>query len=233
MSVYRDLLAELGIQVAPDFESYFPKTPPPPQPELINENVEKQFLRFLDDHSHANLDVNGYAVPRDYTPKPTHRYIREERFRRTISTFISGDERRLKKYHRYSYEQRSDGFLQLFHHLDIRDYNIYNNIRHILKQHRLRPLYIQIPRIIHRLGGPPLKIDTKTMAQLLADYTQMHVNFNNTPGGGTYFPNFRAVIITLLLKNGVTFPYDIPVSPSPTKAWKLQSEVLSLLQTPV
>lgn len=90
----------------------------------------------------------------------------------------------------------------------------WENIRRILKQHKIPKLYNQIPLIIRKLGFGnciEFKDSHKSYIGILKEFNEIHYKFNLKKNcERKYFPNLRFVALKLIEKWGGEFLVKIP-----------------------
>lgn len=231
MNPYLQLLTDCGIQLPDGFEQQFsalydiapPPPPPPSHTPLTIQNGVATFTR--DQYDQIRPEVLGYTQYRVITtPESEHPFALND-----PSLWQHTSRTRIHTYDRcYHFKwvlshtigltgsNVSTAFLdQLRHDLNgqIMDPFIYHRIRAILKRNKQQHLYLSIPSLIQKLGGPvwtlppPSRFDA-----LLADFKALHNTFNRHQHQLTRhrFPKMVFVVMALLDVYYVSPPYDLP-----------------------
>jgi hypothetical protein len=136
--------------------------------------------------------------------KGPHHYYRRERFKTTLYQLanVSGETPvRIRNIVRQSLPPR------------INKNKLWNEIRGILKDHKLSDYYNRIPNIIYVLTGlkPVLPVDT--LKQCIDDFFVLSYKFDNGLAKvweREYFPNLRYICFKLMHKYGAVYPYKVP-----------------------
>ena len=140
---------------------------------------------------------------------------------------FSEDRERLRPVHRYSRVKRFEWILyQLIGYrgdvpvevvdlcrdgFDPRPGYIWNSIRKILKENKMRVYYNRIGNIIYRLTKMKIRFgDSYLFLEGVVDDFRC-LKFVRGKGGRTYFPDIRFVALKMLIKHGAKFDYDIPL----------------------
>ena len=139
----------------------------------------------------------------------------------------------MKKFHRYSRKTRFKSILYQLLGISgecprevlrlvrrslpstVKPTKIWNNVRAILKQNKLRKYYNRIPQIIRqittkKLGG----LTYHKVESILHDFFVFDYQFNQTlklAWKRKYFPNLRFIALKLMFKYNIKYPYYVPL----------------------
>ena len=143
------------------------------------------------------LQANGTKI---------HRYSRTDRFKFTVYQLLgaSGEvPRSVKKYIKKRLGKTT------------RKSKIWNQVRSILKEMKLRRYYNRIPQIIYSITKQPIEgINSLSIDTILSEFGLMNIQFDSTLRAKwkrSYFPNLRFIALKLFEKNGITYPYKVPL----------------------
>ncbi len=135
-----------------------------------------------------------------------HRYSRTDRFKFTVYQLLgsSGEvPRHVKKYIKKRIGSKA------------RKTKIWNQVRSILKEMKLRRYYNRIPQIIYGITKQGvLGISQTSINGVLNDFAHMHIQFNSrlrSKWKRSYFPNLRFIALKLFQKHGISYPYKVPL----------------------
>lgn len=138
--------------------------------------------------------------------KKKHRYSRKDRFRHTLYQLLgmSGEvPKRVVKIIKTELGPRS------------RKQKIWNDIRAILKKHKLRRYYNRIPSLIKSVCGlKPMLINSQKVTSILDTFFLFDYNFNilfQRKWDRKYFPNLRFIALKLINDNQIEYPYHVPL----------------------
>jgi Poxvirus Late Transcription Factor VLTF3 like len=98
---------------------------------------------------------------------------------------------------------------------NIRKQRIWNDIRTILKKHKLRKYYNRISSIIKEITGlKAIEINSEKIQLILDKFFKFDYLFDSqyrSQWSRKYFPNLRFVALKLIVSSGITFPYNVPL----------------------
>lgn len=112
--------------------------------------------------------------------------------------------------------------------------NAYEWVRKHLKEWKLSHLYLSIPGIVSRLGGPRWKVTADQCRTVLGEATMLHRLFDQFKRAGTIkrqrFPKIQYVLLRLLDRHGIMPPYRVPWARTSIKRRQLNA-LLTVIET--
>jgi len=216
MDPYRLLLEELGIKdhnIEPDeievkpwytqiedspceFTCWDLPTDVPPDDYIQDEYFEEP-LFHLDYSQEQDFEMNCIKK---------HRYSRKDRFRLTLYQLLgmNGEvPHSVIKLVKRSLPKK------------VKKNKIWNDIRAILKKHKLRRYYNRIPTLIKEISGlKPTGINSERINSILTYFFKFDFNFNEKfrrEWSRKYFPNLRFIALKLVADVGIKYPYHVPL----------------------
>lgn len=200
MDVYSELLSELGI---------VHDIPPESHDLRIIHTQEEIEYKWHCDQSITCPMSNGFGIDykdeQSYDWRKKHRYFRKGRFKSTLFNLLN-----LRG-------NIPDIVISLVRRelqsVRCSKSKIWNQIRSILKRHKLTIHYNHIPGIIKNITGLGIDINPDALDSILSDFDLMHEQFDNLAEVWSrhYFPNLRFTALTLVRKHGITYPYNVPM----------------------
>lgn len=177
---------------------------------LILDGFDEEIYEFWNEWG-PESELHPFALDYDQEQsymrniKKIHRYDRKERFRFTLYQLLglSG-----------TVPSQLCKIIRRFFGPKIRKSRIWNQIRGFLKQTKLRRYYNRIPQIISRCYGLKPTIPIQSIESVFKDFDMMHYSFNQKlryTWKRKYFLNLRFVALKLLDKQGVVYPYNVPL----------------------
>lgn len=140
---------------------------------------------------------------------PTHRYDRLYRIRWVLGHLVGC----LGKYPLDVEERLRRDMAAAGNHL-MWSRKIYEWVRGRLRLWKLPHLYLSIPLLVSRLGGPRWRVSERQYRMVLEDAVRLHQLFNTLHREGKLkrqrFPSMLFVLLSLLDRHGVMPPYRIP-----------------------
>jgi hypothetical protein len=216
MDPYRALLEQLGIEhdIPPDLDPIKPwhcieDSPceftcwdlPTMMPEEEYEEFEEEYWECPEFHLDYEQEQHN-----SMNFKKKHRYSRKDRFRLTLYQLLgmSGEVPPwVIKIIKTELGQR------------VKKQRIWNEIRFILKKHKLRRYYNRIPSLIKNISGlKPMEINSEKVSKILDSFFLFDYHFNQSlckEWGRKYFPNLRFIALKLVGEVGIKYPYHVPL----------------------
>jgi hypothetical protein len=210
MDQYRFLLEELGIV---DHEI-------PPDDIVEEETIIEEWGYPMEYRDRLDLDVEealmweepefhldyDQEIHHSMNYKKKHRYSRKDRFRHTLYQLLgmSGETPKwLTKLVKSELGKR------------VKKQKIWNEIRIILKRHKLRRYYNRIPSLIKNVSGlKPMGTNSEKVSLILKTFFLFDYNFDNqlrSKWSRQYFPNLRFIALKLVAESGIKYPYHVPL----------------------
>lgn len=193
----------------------------------------------------SNLQIDDYGLPEHFGIL-LYRVV-ESREANFVSDYKLEQERYFQKKHRYSREARFKICLSnllgergkipnmvltmVRTYLDPNSKDIWNDTRRILKHHKQRKYYDNIPTILRLLKHSRLfeSITSQKFEELMNDYKCLSARFEETKTNRRYFPNMRYIVIKLLQHHKIKQNYEIPLARTSRKLKALNELWDSLL----
>ena len=219
MDPYRLLLQELGIEhdIPPDETPilerpawYFNNLDSPCEfscwdlPTMLpDEEEEEEETYWEEPEYHLDYDQEQHHA---MNYKKKHRYSRKDRFRLTLYQLLGMNGEIPKSVlHIIKIELGQK----------VKKQRIWNDIRAILKRHKLRRYYNRIPSIIKDISGhKPVGINSFRVSQILESFFKFDYHFNDhfkQEWNREYFPNLRFIALKLVKETGIEYPYHVPL----------------------
>lgn len=202
MDEYRYLLESIGI-----FDHNIPvdeKPPSPPPSEPSSDDGEYAFWDVRDNLNSEYMLDYSQEIEYSLNCKKLHRYSRKDRFRFILYQLlgISGDiPKSVVTIVRRGLGKKTNTS------------TIWNQVRLLLKQNKLRKYYNRIPQLIrHVVHKSPTGITYSRVASILEDFSNFDYQFDNNlrfKWDRRYFPNLRFVALKLIAKYEISFPYHV------------------------
>jgi hypothetical protein len=173
-----------------------------PDEEYIEEEEEEEFY-WQEPEYHLDYDQEMHN---SMNFKKKHRYSRKDRFRLTLYQLLG-----------MSGEVPPWVIKIIKSELGVRvkKQKIWNEIRFILKKHKLRRYYNRIPSLIKNISGlKPLEINSEKVTKILDNFFLFDYHFNQTlcqEWKRKYFPNLRFIALKLVEEMGIRYPYHVPL----------------------
>ena len=200
MDVYSELLSELGIvHDIPCDENKL---------RIIQTQEEIEYSWQCEQSVSCPMS-NGFGLDykdeQSYDWRKKHRYFRKGRFKSTLYNLLN-----LRGNIPTAVIELVRVELKL---IRCSKSKIWNQVRSVLKRNKLTDYYNLIPGIIKHVTDLRIIVDPDALDRTLADFDLMHDQFDNLAEvwGRKYFPNLRFTALTLLRKNGVVYPYNVPL----------------------
>lgn len=232
-NTYLTLLAGLGIDIPVEVWNDTHGIEPEPQPQhpisrepqYFDENDTPVYTASqLDWNRPEDVGVHDFIVVEDdfhahpfalnyhdeiyyrANHRPKHRYSRPYRIRWTFSHLI-GLTGKLPQ----GVRQR---LLNSVTGETLQGRNAHEWVRSCLKKWGHKELYLSVPYIVARLGGPKWRVSTKQTMAVYDDAIRLHTVFDALRKQGRLgrqrFPKMQYVLLKLLDRHGVVAPYRVP-----------------------
>lgn len=253
---YLDLLRELGVDIPEDEWNRVHGIEPPsgPAPEGPTEptgwDEENELPYFTSSQLEVNLpetygfedylvyedDATAHPFGLNYDDevyyranhRPKHRYSRPYRIRWTLSHLIGTDGKlpeELAERLRAAQPPPRDV---------LQTRGAYEWVRARLKAWGCKDLYLSIPFIVARLGGPRWRLTFRQTMGVYEDALRLHRTFDELRRQGRMrrqrFPKMQYVLLRLLDRHGVVPPYRIPWARTSIKRRQLRDFLADLTE---
>lgn len=219
MDPYRLLLQELGIEndIPPDSEPTVEKaswnltslidTPCEftcwDLPTMLPDEELESEAFWEEPEYHLDYDQEMHHAM-NYTKK--HRYSRKDRFRSTLYQLLGMNG---------EIPPSVIGIVKRELGSKVKKQKIWNDVRTILKRHKLRRYYNRIPSIIKIISGlKPLGITSTRISLILESFFKFDYHFNDhlkREWKREYFPNLRFIALKLAKEMEIEYPYHVPL----------------------
>ena len=184
--------------------------------------------RVVEDDYHAHPFALNYHDELYYRAnyRPRHRYSRPYRIRWTLSHLI-GSTGKLPP----GVADRLRNTLpppgDVLHSRSAHEW-----VRTCLKKWRHTELYLSVPYIVARLGGPRWRVSSRQVRDVYDDAIRLHTVFDTLRKQGRLgrqrFPKLQYVLLKLLDRHGVVPPYRIPWARTSIKRRQLRDFLTTL-----
>jgi len=149
--------------------------------------------------------VTDFKLEQSYYKRPIHRYNRRQRFETTLQQLL-GEKGKVP-----------DHIIAIIKHYIVKEKDIWDQVRAILKHYRLRIYYNRIPFIIEKCLATPSVQWSKSSEQyraMMQDFDKICFLFDQHKHllQRKYFPNMRFIALKLMALHGITLQYNIPLT---------------------
>jgi hypothetical protein len=146
--------------------------------------------------------VTDFHMEEEYCKRPIHRYCRRKRFQNTLANLLN-DKGKVPRH-----------IVEMVREEMFPNREIWDEVRTVLKQHKLRIYYNRIPFIIQQLDkvSSTQPVKSHQYQAIMKEFDQFCFWFdqNKHQMKRTYFPNMRFIALKLMERYGVQLNYEIP-----------------------
>lgn len=146
--------------------------------------------------------VTDFKMEQEYYKRPKHRYCRRKRFQTTLANLLN-DKGKVPAH-----------VVELVREEMFPNREIWDEVRAVLKEHKLRIYYNRIPFIIQQLEKRSSTQPVKSVqySNIMTQFDQFCFWFDQHKQklGRTYFPNMRFIALKMMEQNGIVLNYEIP-----------------------
>lgn len=148
--------------------------------------------------------VTDFTLENQYDKRPVHRYCRKKRFQ-TVLGHLLNDKGKVPPH-----------IIKLVQEEMFPNRELWDEVRTILKQHKLRIYYNRIPFIIQQLDkvSSSKPVRAYQYRDIMKDFDQFCFWFEQVKHQWkrSYFPNMRFIALKMMERHGIELNYEIPLT---------------------